>query len=166
MNQPCFSSLKELRKLGEIFFAKRFLFPCFWIDSSAGADQSNLHIFYEIIHWIKGFLHLKNPKFASCAVERERHSCSHPLWFFSPLVFWGVWLPRKSNFPIVFHGFSWEKNWLILRSFISQFLLVWIQEEAEIKLGVDSKCVSEEEGEKLKVEGTSQVVREWSVGLS
>ena len=35
-----------------------------------------------------------------------------------------------------------------------------IQEEVEIELGVDSKCVPKEEGEKLKVEGTSQVVRE------
>ena len=37
---------------------------------------------------------------------------------------------------------------------------MWIQEEAKIELGVDSKCVPKEEGEKLEVEGTSQVVRE------
>ena len=54
-------------------------------------------------------------------------------------------------------------------SFISQFqnywvwekpifLLVLIQEEAEIELGVDSKCVLKEEGDKLKVKGASQVV--------
>ena len=31
---------------------------------------------------------------------------------------------------------------------------------------MDSKCASEEESKKLKVEGTSQVVREGLVGLS
>ena len=43
---------------------------------------------------------------------------------------------------------------------------MWIQEEVEIELGVDSKCAQEEEGEKLKVKGTSQVVREGLVGLN
>ena len=43
---------------------------------------------------------------------------------------------------------------------------MWIQEEAKIEFGVDSKCVSKKEGEKLKVEGTSQVVREGLVGLN
>ena len=43
---------------------------------------------------------------------------------------------------------------------------MWIQEEIEIELGVDSKCVLGEEGEKLKVKGTSQVVQEGLVGLS
>ena len=33
----------------------------------------------------------------------------------------------------------------------THFLLVWIQKEAEIELGVDSKCAPEDEGEKLKV---------------
>ena len=28
---------------------------------------------------------------------------------------------------------------------------MWIQKEAEIELGADSKCASEDEGEKLKV---------------
>ena len=28
---------------------------------------------------------------------------------------------------------------------------MWIQEEVEIELGADSKCVPEDEGEKLKV---------------
>ena len=37
---------------------------------------------------------------------------------------------------------------------------MWIQEEVEIKLSVDSKCAPEEESEKLKVEVTCQVVRE------
>ena len=32
---------------------------------------------------------------------------------------------------------------------------MWIQEKVEMKLGVDSKCASEEEGEKPKVKGTS-----------
>ena len=41
-----------------------------------------------------------------------------------------------------------------------------IQEETEIELDVDSKCALEEEGEKLKVEGTSQVVREGLVGFN
>ncbi|RVX19242.1 ABC transporter C family member 5 [Vitis vinifera] len=36
----------------------------------------------------------------------------------------------------------------------------------EIKLGVDSKCASEEEGEKLKVKSASQVVQERLTGLS
>ena len=35
---------------------------------------------------------------------------------------------------------------------------MWIQEEVEIELGVDSKCALKEEGEKLKVKGASQVV--------
>ena len=43
---------------------------------------------------------------------------------------------------------------------------MWIQEETENELGVDSKCAPEEESEKLKMEGTSQVVREGLVGLS
>ena len=43
---------------------------------------------------------------------------------------------------------------------------MWIQEEVEIELGVDSKCASEEEGEKLKVKGASQVVWDELVGLS
>ena len=36
---------------------------------------------------------------------------------------------------------------------------MWIQEEAEIELDVDFKCAPEE-GEKLKVKCTSQVVQE------
>ena len=48
----------------------------------------------------------------------------------------------------------------------THFLLVWIQEETEIELGVDSKCASKEESEKLKVKSTSQVVREGLVSLS
>ena len=32
---------------------------------------------------------------------------------------------------------------------------MWIQEEAEIEFGVDSKCASKEECEKLKVKDTS-----------
>ena len=43
---------------------------------------------------------------------------------------------------------------------------MWIQEETEIELGVDSKCASKEESEKLKVKGTSQVVREGLVSLN
>ena len=43
---------------------------------------------------------------------------------------------------------------------------MWIQEEIEIDLGVDSKCALEEKGEKLKVKGVSQVVQEGLVGLS
>ena len=45
----------------------------------------------------------------------------------------------------------------------THFLLVWIQEEAEIELGVDSKCAPKGEAEN---EGTSQVFREGLVGLS
>ena len=37
---------------------------------------------------------------------------------------------------------------------------MWIPKEAEIELGVYSKCALEEEGEKLKEKGISQVVRE------
>ena len=43
---------------------------------------------------------------------------------------------------------------------------MWIQEEVKIELRVDSKCAPEEESEKLKVEVTNQVVREWLVVLS
>ena len=43
---------------------------------------------------------------------------------------------------------------------------MWIQEEAKIKFDVDSKCALEEEGEKMKVKGTSQVVQEGLVGLN
>ena len=66
-------------------------------------------------------------------------------------------------FKLVFNGFSWAINELI-HSFIhisishsiwvcpkTHFLLVWIQEEAEIELCADSKCGPEEEGEKLKM---------------
>ena len=48
VNQPYFSFLTELRKLGEIFFAKRLLSPCFWIDPGVVVDRSNLHFFNEI----------------------------------------------------------------------------------------------------------------------
>ena len=48
----------------------------------------------------------------------------------------------------------------------THFLLMLIQKEAKIELGVNSKCAPEEEGEKLKVQSTSQVVREGLVGLS
>ena len=78
---------------------------------------------------------------------------------------------------LVFNRFSWAINGLI-NSFIhisishsiwvwvqTHFLFVWIQEEAEIELNVDFKCAPEE-GEKLRVKGTSQVVREGLVGLS
>ena len=59
----------------------------------------------------------------------------------------------------VFNGFSWAINELIHISIShsiwvcakTHFLLVWIQEEAEIELGVDSKCALKEEGEKLKM---------------
>ena len=64
---------------------------------------------------------------------------------------------------LVFNEFSWAINELI-HSFIhisisisiwvcakTHFLLVWIQKEAEIELGADSKCASEDEGEKMKV---------------
>ena len=54
-----------------------------------------------------------------------------------------------------------ESIWVCVKS---HFLLVWIQEETEIELGVDFKCAPEE-GEKLKVKGTSQVVWEGLVGL-
>ena len=43
---------------------------------------------------------------------------------------------------------------------------MWIQEEVEIKISVDSKCAPEEESERLKMEGTSQVVQEGLVGLN
>ena len=43
---------------------------------------------------------------------------------------------------------------------------MWIQEEVEVKIDVDSKCAPKEEGEKLKVKGTSQVVQEGLVGLN
>ena len=40
---------------------------------------------------------------------------------------------------------------------------MWIQEDAEIELGADSKCAPKGEAEN---EGTSQVFREGLVGLS
>ena len=43
---------------------------------------------------------------------------------------------------------------------------MWIQEKVEIELGVDSKCAPEEEGKKLNVKCTSQVVQERLVGLN
>ena len=71
---------------------------------------------------------------------------------------------------LVFNGFSWTINELI-HSFIhssifhsiwvwvqSHFLLVWIQEEAKIELGADSKYAPEDEGEKLKM----KVLVKWS----
>ena len=42
---------------------------------------------------------------------------------------------------------------------------MWIPKEAEIELGVDSKCALEE-SEKLKVKGINQVVREGLVDLN
>ena len=53
----------------------------------------------------------------------------------------------------------------LIDSFIHSYLNVWIQEEVEIELNVDFKCAPEE-GEKLKVKGTSQVVRKGLVRLS
>ena len=43
---------------------------------------------------------------------------------------------------------------------------MWIQEEAEIEFGLDFKYASKEEGDKLKVKGTSQVIQEGLVGLN
>ena len=43
---------------------------------------------------------------------------------------------------------------------------MWIQGKAKIELGIDSKYASEDEGDKLKVEGTSQVVQEGLVVFS
>ena len=67
----------------------------------------------------------------------------------------------------IFKWIFWKEKWVdslnIHLSFFwvcvkTHFLLVWIQEEAEIEFGVESKCALKEEGEKLKVKGTSQVV--------
>ena len=41
-----------------------------------------------------------------------------------------------------------------------------IQEEGEIEFGVNSKCVSEKGGQKLKWKGANQVVREGLIGLN
>ena len=151
------------------------MFSYFWIDLGAGADQSNLHFLMKF-HSLEQGLHFKNPKFASYVVEREWYNYDHPLWFSSPLLFWSVWLPRKFNFLIVFqtvfHGFSWEKNGLIPHSFISQFLIYLDLSKNSISSCVDSrigqdracvasKCVLKEKSEKLKMESTNQVVREW-----
>ena len=59
----------------------------------------------------------------------------------------------KNTGPHIHLSFSW----VCVKTY---FLLVWIQEEADIELDVDSKCAPKEEGEKLNVKGTSQVVLE------
>ena len=48
---------------------------------------------------------------------------------------------------------NFESIWVCVKTNV---LLVWIQEEPEIELDVDSKCALEEEGEKLKVKGISK----------
>ena len=114
------------------------MFSYFWIDLGVRADRSNLHFLMKF-HSLDQGLYFKNPKFASCVAEREWYNCDHPLWFSSPLLFWSVWLPRKFNFLIVFHVFSWEKNGLILHSFISQFLIYLDLSKNSISSCVDSR---------------------------
>ena len=126
LNQPYYLNVvllkiffKELRRFMKHFFTKcskchvRFSLHFFFFMKSHPLDQ--------------GLPSFKNPKLASCVEGREKHNSSQPLWFFSHFLFWGVWLPRKSNFPIifqiVFNGFLWENDGLILHSFISQFLV-------------------------------------------
>ena len=46
---------------------------------------------------------------------------------------------------------NFKSSWVCVKT---HFLLVWIQEEAKIEFDVDSQ------GEKLKVKGISQVIRE------
>ena len=127
LNQPYYLNVillkiffKELRKFMKHFFTK--CSKCHVLGSI------QLTLFFMKFHPLdQGLLSFKNPKLASCVEGREKHSSSHSFWFFSHFLFWGVCLPRKSNFPIVFqivfNGFLWENDGLILRSFISQFLV-------------------------------------------
>ena len=47
-------------------------FPCFWINPSTQADQSNLHFFFMKSHPLdQEFLSFKNPKLASYSGEKD-----------------------------------------------------------------------------------------------
>ena len=110
--------------------------------------------------------------------RKRGESCNHSMCSsFSHLFFpnLGVFYCKENPIllmfsKLVFNGFSWAIKELI-HSFIhisssysiwvwvqTHFLLLWIQEEAEIELGADSKCAPEDEGEKLKV----KVLVKWS----
>ena len=145
------------------------------------ADQSNLHFFFMKSHPLdQEFLSFKNPKLASYSGEKDTEAAISFGYLLRSFPILGCLVAMKSNFPIIFltifKRFSWKNDGLTLHSFISQFLVYlglgqnpissWIQKTVEIEFGVDSKCALEEEGGKLKVESTSQVVQEWLVSLS
>ena len=53
----------------------------------------------------------------------------------------GLFIPSFTSQSLILFGFG----------YIPIFLLMWIQEEAGIEFGADSKCAPKEEGEKMKV---------------
>ena len=105
--------------------------------------------------------------------EYQRHN-NHLLLILFSFPNLGCLVAKKTQLFYCFpNRFQWiflrKKKWLILHSFISQFLiylglsethflLIEIQEEDEIEFGVDSKSALKEEGVQPKVKGTSQVV--------
>ena len=113
--------------------------------------------------------------------EYQRHN-NHLLLILFSFPNLGCLVAKKTQLFYCFSNcFQWiflrKKKWLILHSFISQFLiylglnethflLIEIQEEDEIEFGVDSKSALKEEGVQPKVKGASQVVQEGLVGLS
>ena len=170
-----FLIFKCVRKVGEIVFGIRFLFPYFYIDPGTGEiDSTNL--FLNQISAIKlraSFYTLKSNilSFFCCETAKNMERVAATPCVFHFLISFpnlGVFYCKENSLilmfsKLVFNGFSWAINGLI-HSFMYisishsiwvcvkiHFLLMWIQEETKIELGADSKCAPEDEGEKLKV---------------
>ena len=71
-------------------------------------DSTYTFFLWNLIHWIKGFLHLKNLKFASYVVRWERRNCS--LLFSSPIL--GCLVAKKIQLSYYFPNYF---PWIFLR---------------------------------------------------
>ena len=117
-------------------------------------------------HWT---LHHKLNVSVTLTVIHKR-GCVSILFFMQMLGyiqwFWSLWL--SCWFPFYLYSIWGDlllsgDHSISISHFIwfcakTHFLLVWIQEEAEIELGADSKCAPEDEGKKLKV----KILVKWS----
>ena len=153
-----------------MFFLLNVQNALFQDRSSFRLDRSNLHFFDEISSvGSRASFNLKTQNLLLVLYVVRDIATTIP--FGSLLLsYFGVFgCQENPTFPLFSMDFLEEKiGWFIL-SFIFQFLiylglakkpiffLVWIQEEIEIKLGVDSKCAPKEECGKLKVKGTSEL---------
>ena len=123
MNQPCFSSLNELRKLGEIVFSARLLFPYFWMIQLQGQiDPTNLILRSILSPWIKGLFSIKiklSPIYKSEKLQQSFLFSSFPFLF---EVACSKKISSKFSKKFCFNGFSKNEHGLIYETFISHSL--------------------------------------------